>query len=141
MRGLLIAVLGLGVLLGTPGEMRDPGFGISSAEAREYYTRKRINGEWVTGRWRYQNPQRAAKIPLPPKRPKMLALAPPAVISVTLSIADGLKTTFYENGNIEVESFDPIFYNKWDEDERFLHLRRALLRKGRQMFETHMASR
>ena len=47
LRAILLsaAALGAGVVAG-PSE-----YGISSVEAKPYYTRKRVNGEWITGRF------------------------------------------------------------------------------------------
>jgi hypothetical protein len=68
-----VAVAALG---GFFDSLPDRTFGVRSAEARDYYTRKRVNGRWVTGRF----PKNSAGVRRPPPKPDVLrfsAAAPP----------------------------------------------------------------
>jgi hypothetical protein len=46
---VIVAALGTGPFGGA--DPATPVFGIASAEAKEYYTRKRVRGRWITGRF------------------------------------------------------------------------------------------
>jgi hypothetical protein len=51
------------------------GFVIQAAQAKDYYTRKRVNGQWITGKFFYRERERVAdasaeiRSPIPPARP------------------------------------------------------------------------
>lgn len=109
--------------------------GIQSAEAKDYYTRKRVNGKWVTGKFpkRQSAKQEEAASPKaeetapvaikvegqdePISNPILLAalqkkaayLAAGGVIgaaSITYDYDQGIKTTFYKDGSIVEDAID-----------------------------------
>jgi len=89
----VVGAIAFGGFIGAPGD----GFpGVSSAEAKEYYTRKRVNGRWITGRFpKRQFVRRAAKRavvarvapapPSPPPRPAEISGPPRPTRSAALT--------------------------------------------------------
>lgn len=97
----LAAVLGLGMAacIGGPGAL-SPALGVGPANAKAFYTRKRVNGQWIEGRFPKAGASRNASrsrgravaraavpaLPLPP-RPERKPDSQPAA-AVTASLGD-----------------------------------------------------
>ena len=78
-----------------------PGISIEAAQAKDFYTRKRVNGQWVTGKFYYRDRMPADvaaaepdEPPVPPIRP-VAAAAPEAMVSDTKAAAVPEKADFY----------------------------------------------
>jgi hypothetical protein len=77
---LFAAVLSLGWLAPQPGR---PDLGLSAKADPDFYTRKRVNGEWITG-WfpRAKSAPKAAAA-----KPVIVATAKPVMVAATGSVA------------------------------------------------------
>jgi hypothetical protein len=82
---LCLATIGC---LDVSGSRHEPTFGIRAAEAKDYYTRKRINGKWVTGIFPKKGTKQAAEMEAKataeraaaePPKPTLLGLNLPGV--------------------------------------------------------------
>jgi hypothetical protein len=67
-------VIATALLMGSPAPVFT-GFVIQAAQAKDFYTRKRVNGQWITGKFFYRERERVADAtaeiqhPIPPSRP------------------------------------------------------------------------
>src|SRR5215210_4503800 len=59
--------------------------GISAASAKEFYTRKRVNGRWITGRFAKRHTREARNASLEARSRPIHAGAPPPVAEVSAS--------------------------------------------------------
>jgi hypothetical protein len=113
--------LALGVIVAAAATFADGtssgtiGVGLSAAQAKDYYTRKRVNGRWVVGKFASNiAPKGSANIdhPIPPIRPEAIngALVVAAVPATGPTIApDGAApATYFEQlrGALEVRADD-----------------------------------
>jgi hypothetical protein len=106
------AILGAG-----PGDPFPALVGIGSAEAKDYYTRKRVNGRWVTGRFPKRSTE-AAKAPADTPRTGMAESAP-----APLPAAAALPQ----------EAPAPAGAPSLQDETRLLPLQRALEQRARSM--------
>jgi hypothetical protein len=96
---LAAVVFATAFFMGAPAPVF-PGISIEAAQAKDFYTRKRINGQWVTGKFYYRNRKPAGdeaaeqdEPPVPPVRP-MAAATPEAMVSDTKTAAVPEKSDF-----------------------------------------------
>ena len=66
-RVFLAATVFFGATMGAPLSSTDPEWGVAAAEAKAFYTRKRVNGRWITGRFarggREEATERKTRVP------------------------------------------------------------------------------
>jgi hypothetical protein len=68
-------VMATAMFVGSPAPIFT-GFAIEAAQAKDYYTRKRVNGQWITGKFYYKDRKptdeavAASPHPAPPPRPE-----------------------------------------------------------------------
>jgi hypothetical protein len=97
---------------------------ITSADAKSYFTKKRVNGRWVHGRFAKheasgskRNKQEVEerdgdeKTPLPIARSSVGAippdLKPDDIASITYDVKNKTETVTYGNGKVATRPFDP----------------------------------
>ncbi|WP_046862653.1 hypothetical protein [Microvirga massiliensis] len=106
-----------------------PGISIEAAQAKDFYTRKRANGQWVTGKFYYRDRKSAYDVageqdepPVPPIRPVATA-ASETMVSDAKTAAVPEKADFYRAAAAAPET--PVSYMD--------RLRVALEARARQM--------
>jgi hypothetical protein len=105
---------------------------MSSADAKEFYTRKRVNGVWIKGHFRRKKPRTAAAAQGgSPTLPKKAAAVPVAV--AYLGSVDDLSPAFQRAAEARQQAmgFDPA--SSLPDVDRLIPLRRALEAKARAM--------
>jgi hypothetical protein len=156
---LLVTILsGANMVVITP----DLKLGISEASAKGYWTRKRVRGRWVNGRFpkvtregrshrfsrkgrrhHYVEPEDDEEVAvqvLPPKSPVKAPQpsGPAGVTSVHFDLKSRIKTTTYSDGRIDEQPFDPETIKRPPplEADQYERLRLALQQKAKAMAET-----
>jgi hypothetical protein len=97
---LAAVVFAIALVMGAPAPVF-PGISIEAAQAKDFYTRKRVNGQWVTGKFYYRDRKPADDVaaeqdepPVPPIRP-VTAAVPETMVSDTKTAAGPEKADFY----------------------------------------------
>ena len=112
-------------LLGTgPSDPFAALFGIGPAQAKDYYTRKRVNGRWITGRF----PKRSTGIA---KAPADTAKAP--ADTAQAAVAEAVQAPLPAAATRPQDVSTPAGAPSLQEQDRLLPLQKALERRARSM--------
>ena len=142
-RVFLAATVFFGATMGAPLSSTDLEWGVAAAEAKAFYTRKRVNGRWITGRFarggREEATERKTRVPEKAKAadkrqaavdesdPELPVLPPPRPSSAPVTAAGPLAVA------VPSAALLPAAVTATSPEERMRQLRQALEAKAKQM--------